>query len=172
MQTIDLRKNRESGVLLKTKGLYRELDSWIDISASVSEVWDTLIDFESWEYWNSFIPLVQGDFETGRKMSIKVVSPGMKEMVFKPKLYEIERYKRISWGGGFLIFVYKGVHDFLLEFVDDNTTRFRQIEIFKGPVVLLMRNMILKTAVGYQNMNEEFKQYVENKAARTIGHDD
>ena len=168
MNEIDLSGNRENKVLLKKDRLYRELDSWMDINASISEVWDILIDFESWENWNSFIPMVQGKFEVGKTMRIKVVSPGMKEMIFKPKIYEIEPYKRISWGGSFMIFVYNGMHDFLLEYIDNNVTRFRQVEKFKGPIIFLMKNMIKKTAIGYRNMNEEFKQHIENKVARRV----
>jgi len=168
MNTIDLSRDRESKVLLKKKIMYRELDSWIDINASISEVWNILIDFESWEKWNSFIPMIQGEFKVGNVMSIKVISPGIKEMFFEPKIYSIEINKRISWGGSFLIFVYNGRHDFLLEYIDDKVTRFRQIERFKGPVILLMKKMITKTAIGYQNMNQEFKQYVENDSVSHV----
>ena len=31
-----------------------------------------------------------------------------------------------------------------------------------GPMVLFMNSMIRKTAAGYINMNEEFKDYLEN----------
>ena len=168
MNTIDLSGDREGKILLKKDILYRELDSWIDINASISEVWNMLIDFESWEKWNSFIPMVQGELKVGKKMSIKVMSPGMKEMFFKPKIYEIEQNTRISWGGSFLIFIYNGIHEFLLEYIGDKVTRFRQIEKFKGPITLLMPKMITKTAVGYQNMNKEFKQYVENEVGKYV----
>lgn len=107
--------------------------------------------------------MIKGQFKVGARMEIKVVPPGMKEMFFTPEVYEIEFYKRISWGGNFMGFVYKGVHDFVLEKKEDNITRFRQVEVFKGPIILLMEKMIMKTAIGYQNMNEEFKRYVENK---------
>jgi hypothetical protein len=139
----------------------RILESWIDINAPVSDVWDALINIESWEQWNSFIPLVEGKLEVGNTMKIKVVSPGMKEMTFEPEVYEIEKFKRISWGGGFLVFIYRGIHEFILEAIDDSTTRFRQIEKFQGPIVLLMKKMIQKTAIGYLNMNEEFKVFLE-----------
>lgn len=105
--------------------------------------------------------MVEGKLEVGNTMKIKVVSPGMKAMIFEPVVYEIEEYKRISWGGGFLLFVYKGIHEFYLEKIDQDTTRFRQIEKFQGPIVLLMKKMIQKTALGYLNMNEEFKHYLE-----------
>ena len=161
LKTVDLGQNTNRQILLKTSGLTRILDSWVDIHAPVPDVWGALMDVGSWGQWNSFIPVVEGELAVGKTLSITVVSPGMKAMTFEPVVYAIEKYKRISWGGGFLGFVYKGVHEFMLEEIDDNTTRFRQIEKFQGPIVLLMKEMIQKTAVGYMNMNEAFKHYLE-----------
>lgn len=161
LKTVDLSQNDHRRIVLKTSGLTRVLDSWIELNVPVSDVWDALVDVHSWEKWNSFIPMVEGSLAVGNKMKIKVVSPGMKEMIFEPVVYEIENHQKISWGGGFLLFVYNGVHEFLLEKIDDNTTRFRQIEKFQGPIVLLMKKMIQKTALGYLNMNEEFKSFLE-----------
>ena len=157
----DLSQSDTRKIVLKSAPLTRILESWIDIKVPVAEVWDSLIDVDSWGKWNSFIPEVEGILTVGNTMKIKVVSPGMKEMTFEPVIYAIEENKRISWGGGFLLFVYKGIHEFILEEINDNTTRFRQIEKFQGPIVLLMKKMIQKTAVGYLNMNEEFKNYLE-----------
>jgi hypothetical protein len=161
LKTYDLSQNDHRKIVLKSSGLTRILESWININVPVSDVWEALNDVESWEKWNSFIPMVEGKLEVGNTMKIKVVSPGMKAMIFEPTVYEIEEYKKIAWGGGFLLFVYKGIHEFILEEIDDNTTRFRQTEKFQGPIVLLMKNMIQKTAIGYLNMNEEFKNYLE-----------
>ena len=163
LKTVDLSQNNNRQIVLRTSGLTRILDSWVDINVPAPEVWEALTSFDSWGQWNSFIPLVEGKLEVGKTLKIKVVSPGMKEMTFEPKVYAIEENKRISWGGGFLGFVYEGIHEFILESIDDHTTRFRQIENFKGPIVLLMKEMIQKTAVGYMNMNEEFKHYLEKK---------
>jgi hypothetical protein len=160
-KTVDLSQNNHRKIVLKSSGLTRILESWIDIHAPVADVWEALIDFDSWEKWNSFIPMVEGKLDVGNTMKIKVVSPGMKAMIFEPTVYAIEEYKKISWGGGFLLFVYKGVHEFILEEIDANTTRFKQTEKFQGPIVLLMKKMIQKTAVGYMNMNEEFKLFLE-----------
>ncbi len=160
-KTYDLSQSDNRKIILKRSFLTRILDSWVEINVPVSEVWDALIQFETWDQWNSFIPMVEGELAVGNVMKIKVVSPGMKEMVFKPVVYEIEENKKISWGGGFLLFVYKGIHEFSLEEIDDNTTRFRQTEKFQGPIVLLMKKMIQKTAIGYLNMNEDFKYFLE-----------
>ncbi|MBN2245138.1 MAG: SRPBCC domain-containing protein [Candidatus Aminicenantes bacterium] len=162
LKTVDLSQNDNSKILLKSALFTKILESWIDINAPVSDVWHVLTDVDSWEKWNSFIPMVEGKLTVGNRMKIKVLSPGMKEMTFEPTVYAIEKYKRISWGGGFLVFVYKGIHEFILEEIDDNTTRFRQIEKFQGPIVLLMKKMIHKTALGYLKMNEEFKYFLEH----------
>jgi hypothetical protein len=161
-KTCDLSQNSSRRVVLHSSTLARVLESWIDINAPVSDVWDALVDVESWGKWNSFIPVVEGAVQVGSTIKIRVVSPGMKEMNFEPTVYAIERHRRISWGGGFLLFVYKGVHEIILEEIDQDTTRFRQIERFQGPIVLFMSNMIRQTAIGYLNMNEELKHYLEH----------
>lgn len=161
MKMVDLSQSENRRIFLKSAGLTRILDSWIDIHAPVPDVWAALVDIGSWGRWNAFIPVVEGELAAGKTLTISVVSPGMKAMTFKPEVYTIEEQQRISWGGGFLGFIYKGVHEFILEEVDSRTTRFRQIETFQGPIVLLMKGMIQKTALGYLNMNEAFKAYLE-----------
>ena len=84
LKTVDLSENNHRNILLKSSGLTRILDSWVDINVPVSDVWDALIDVESWGKWNSFITMVEGILDVGNTLQIKVVSPGMKEMIFKP----------------------------------------------------------------------------------------
>jgi hypothetical protein len=145
----------------KTKKMYREINAWIDIDATPEEAWEALVDFKSWESWNSFIPLVEGNLKVGERMRIKVVSPDSKPMKFKPEVYEVIPYEKILWGGSFLKIIYGGDHAFLLEPIQDGKTRFRQIERFRGPIVLFMDNMIKKTEIGYHQMNLAFKEQVE-----------
>jgi hypothetical protein len=137
------------------------IDAWIDIDARPEEVWDVLVDFKSWETWNAFIPMVEGNLQVGNRMRIRVVAPDLKPMVFKPEVYEVIPYKKILWGGSFLKIIYRGDHAFLLEPAPDGKTRFRQIERFRGPMVLFMTNMIKKTEIGYHQMNQALKTQVE-----------
>jgi len=151
----------------KSKRMQRTINSYIDIDAPPEKVWESLVDFKSWGLWNTFIPLVEGNLKVGERMRIKVVSPGMKPMIFKPEVYEVIPYKKILWGGSFLKIIYRGDHAFLLEPGADGKTRFRQIERFMGPIVLLMGDMIKKTEVGYHQMNRAFKEQVEkNKSTK------
>lgn len=82
-------------------------------------------------------------------------------MIFKPEVYIVKPCEEILWGGSFLWIVYRGDHAFLLEPLPGGRTRFRQIERFRGPMVLLMGSMIEKTEIGYHQMNLAFKQHVE-----------
>ena len=146
-----------------SKIMHRVIDAWIDINAQPEEVWEVLVDFKSWESWNSFIPMVEGNLQVGERMRIQVVPPDMKPMIFKPEVYEVIPFKKILWGGSFLKIIYRGDHAFILEPLTDGKTRFRQIERFIGPIVLFMGGMIKKTELGYQEMNRALKKEVENR---------
>ena len=161
MQKINLEIGEISKITLRKYRLTRILESWVEINTTVDKAWDALLDFESWTKWNSFIPIVKGELKVGNKMMIKVKSPGLKEMIFKPTVFEIEGGKKIVWGGGTLLIGYRGIHEFIIEYLDDNRIRFKQIEKFEGPIVLFMNKMIFKTAIGYVSMNEEFKKFLE-----------
>lgn len=139
----------------------RTIDAWIDIEASPGRIWEVLVDFPKWRIWNSFIPLVEGKLQKGQKLKIQVNPPGLKTMTFRPKVFSLIENEEIVWGGSFLWVVYRGEHLFLLEPLEENLTRFRQIERFHGPMVLLMRSMIPKTEEGYHQMNASLKKRVE-----------
>ncbi len=163
IREIGLDLGKSSEIVLRKYRLTRVLESWIEINTTADKAWHALVDFESWKQWNSFISEVKGDFSIGSKMMIKVKSPDLKEMRFKPTVFEIEHGKKVVWGGGAFYIGYKGVHEFIIEYIDENLIRFKQIEKFQGPIVLLMNKMIYKTAIGYVNMNEEFKNFLEDK---------
>lgn len=143
------------------RSLHHVLDTWIAIEARPQKVWEMLIDFKSWELWNPFNPVFEGNLQIGEHICIKVIPPGRKAMIFKPEVYEVKPCEKILWGGSFLWFVYRGDHAFLLEPLPGGKTRFRQIKRFRGPMVLFMGDMIEKTEIGYQQMNRAFKRQVE-----------
>lgn len=154
---------KTSKIILRKSPFKRVLESWVEIDATVEEAWTALLDFESWSQWNSFIPMVKGELKVGQKMQIKVQSPGLKEMIFEPIVFEVENPQKLVWGGGSPLIGYQGSHAFIIEPVNEHTLVFRQIETFQGVIVLFMKKMIAKTALGYVNMNEEFKTYLEGK---------
>jgi uncharacterized protein YndB with AHSA1/START domain len=48
--------------------MHRLIDAWIDIDGQPEEVWEALVDFKSWEKWNSFIPMVEGNLKEGERL--------------------------------------------------------------------------------------------------------
>lgn len=144
--------------------LSKTLETWIDIDAAPEHVWAVLVDFPAWARWNTFIPLVEGAVAEGNTIRIKVVPPGSKPMTFAPRVYALRKFHEIRWGGSFLWFVYRGEHSFLLEKLPGDKTRFRQIEKFRGPLVLLMGGMMANTVRGYHQMNENLKRQAERLA--------
>lgn len=147
----------------KSRPMHRIIDASIDIDAAPEKVWEVLLDFKSWESWNPFIPVVEGELAVGKRLQIKVVSPGMKPMIFKPIVFVVRPHEEIIWGGSFLRVLYRGDHALILEPLPGGKTRFRQIERFMGPIVLFMGGMIEKTALGYQQMNQALKEEAERR---------
>lgn len=162
VKELDIAPGRTGKIILKKYRLTRILESWVEINTTSDKAWAALVDFAYWPSWNSFIPEVEGKLKVDNEMRITVRSPGLKEMNFKPTVLAIEEGKKLVWGGGAWYIGYKGVHEFIIEDIADNRIRFKQIEKFQGPIVLFMNKMINKTAVGYGNMNEEFKSYLES----------
>jgi len=84
-------------------------------------------------------------------------------MEFRPEVFVVRPLEEILWGGSFLWIVYRGDHAILLQPLPGGGTRLRQRERFRGPMVLLMSNMIKATESGYHQMNRAIKQRVEER---------
>lgn len=161
MKNNEVLKTEEAMIEIQSYGLTRIVKSSIIVNTSLNKAWEELTNFKRWEEWNSFIPSVIGDFKPNQKISIIVKTPGQKPSNFKPTVYEIKEQEKISWGGKAVYVGFEGVHDFLLQEIDDQKVKFTQIEMFKGPVVLFMGKMLGNIAEGYRNMNYEFKKHLE-----------
>jgi hypothetical protein len=87
-------------------------------------------------------------------------------MKFKSKVFTLRPGEEIVWGGGFLLFVYRGNHAISLSLLPNGGTRFRQIERWWGLLVILMGRMFQRmfelTKQGYNQMNVALKRRVES----------
>lgn len=154
---------------LNARVLARTIDSRIDIDAPPQKVWDVLLDLPAWAEWNAFNPKVEGAFEVGQRIKIKVVPPGRRPMVFTAEVRVVRPCEEIVWGGGFLGFVYQGDHAVWLERLPNGGTRFCQRERMRGPLVLisLVLGLLEPTKLGYNQMNNALKRRVEARALTT-----
>lgn len=80
------------------------------------QVYDVLVDFESYPEWNPFIISAEGEPVVGATLKIVIQPPGGKQMTFKPKVLAAERGKEFRWLGRVLFpGLFDGEHSFKFE---------------------------------------------------------
>lgn len=140
------------------------LNTSIEINAPVEKVWEVLTNFTDYPKWNPFIKSLKGRFEVGEVLFVTLQVPDSKPMNFSPRCFHIEKNKRFSWKGKFLIpGLFDGTHSFKMEALDSNRTNFIQEEKFSGILVPFFWNQIQhKTRTGFEMMNVKLKEEVED----------
>lgn len=132
------------------------------INSNAKDVWNKLIDFNSYPHWNPFIIKISGDKVVGAQLSVDIKSPNSKKMTFKPKLTIFNEAVEMRWVGTFLSkLLFCGEHYFILERIDEDKTRFIHGEVFSG----LLANIILKkiknnVETGFNMMNDALKNII------------
>ena len=138
-----------------------KIETNITINSSLSIIWEILMDFENYPNWNPFIKEIS---KYDNKMLVKVQPVNSKVMVFKPKLIKQENNKEFRWKGKLLINgIFDGEHYFILEKINDNTTKFIQGENFTGILVPIFKKTLNNTKKGFILMNKALKLKAENK---------
>ena len=136
----------------------------IIIDAPIEQVWQTLMDFDAYPNWNPFITAIRGKAVKGGKLYVSIQPPNRKSMKFAPIVIQCDRPNEFRWLGKFLFKgLIDGEHYFLLEAVDENTTKLVQGEKFTGILVKPFRSMLSDTKKGFKAMNEALKLQCEVK---------
>lgn len=132
------------------------------IEAPASKVWETLIDFETFQEWNPFIQSIQGAVKVGEKLHVSIQIPGASSMKFTPVVQKISPNSTLIWKGKFLIpGLFDGEHRFILEPLK-NGTRFIHEESFSGLLIpCFPKSFFKKTKCGFEAMNLALKRRVE-----------
>lgn len=135
------------------------LQTEITINATPNEIWNVLIDFNSYPIWNSFITNIIGIPAKGNQLEAKI--SGMK---FKPLVLESIPNKKFIWLGKLGIKgLFDGEHSFEI-IPQQKGCKFIQNEKFSGILVPIFKNKLMKeTKKGFNSMNKELKKRVENK---------
>lgn len=134
------------------------------INRDITNVWDVLMNFESYPKWNPFIRSISGEPKLGNRLIVTINTPGGKGMTFKPKILTLEPNKEFRWKGKLGINgIFDGEHYFILDYLDKNKTKFIHGEKFSGILVYFAGKMLDKTEKGFQIMNESIKNECEIK---------
>jgi hypothetical protein len=142
----------------------KNIQTEILILADTAKVWDVLMNFDSYPKWNPFITSIIGEPKLGNRLTVSINPPGGKGMTFKPNILTLESNKEFRWKGILGINgIFDGEHYFILEFLENDKTKFIHGEKFSGLLVPLVGKMLDKTQKGFQLMNESIKKECERK---------
>jgi hypothetical protein len=142
----------------------RNIQTDILINTEITKVWDVLMNFDSYPKWNPFITTISGEPKLGNRLTVSINPPRGKRMTFKPSILTIESYKEFRWKGKLGINgIFDGEHYFILEFLENDKTKFIHGEKFSGLLVPVLGKMLDKTQKGFQLMNESIKNECERK---------
>ena len=145
----------------------RSLKTEIVIEAPAEEVWNVLLNHQSYPDWNPFIKNISGSTKVGDYLEVSVQSEGKKPMDFKPEVLVNNSNEEFRWIGKLWTKgIFDGEHYFILESTESGKTKFIHGENFTGILSGLMISMIGKdTLKGFEAMNVALKDRVESKLA-------
>jgi len=143
----------------------KEIYSQIEINAPPNQIWELLLDFDSYPEWNPYIRNATGTPVIGKRIEILTQPAGSRKLVFHPIILRLEANNELSWRGSPLPrFLFSGEHIFLLQAKSPEITNFIQREIFTGLLIPFLQGTLDKrTLVGFQAMNEALKIRAESE---------
>nr|WP_145405500.1 SRPBCC domain-containing protein [Paenibacillus xylanexedens] len=142
----------------------KQIRTEILINMPAHKVWEVLTHFEAYPDWNPFMVFLKGKVEEGAKIEVKMVPPGSKGMIFKPKVLKFQQNKEFRWLGHTMFpGLFDGEHIFELVDHQNGTTTLIQRENFRGILVTLLQKSLDKgTKAGFEAMNKKLKQVCES----------
>ncbi len=104
----------------------------IELKAPAEQVWQLLTDLEKYSEWNPLLYRGVGKVEPGEIIEVSAKTAS-KDMKFICKVTEVEPYHKFAWKFHVIHpFLFRGLHIFQLESIDERTVRFIDREQFEG----------------------------------------
>lgn len=141
----------------------KELNTNIEINAPAETVWQVLTDFSRYSQWNPFIRSIFGEARRGGTLEVFIQPPGGNGMTFRPVIVALQPGRELRWIGRLLLpGIFDGEHQFQIEPLGENRTRFVHREVFSGLLVpFLWSSLDKQTRQGFEEMNRALKMLVE-----------
>jgi hypothetical protein len=133
----------------------------IEINASRDKVWKVFKDFESYPQWAKFISIIERKSDT--TLNVTLTLEDGKPMVMSPVVLKEDEYEFVWRGKVGISGIFDGEHQFKVETVDENTSRFIQKEEFGGILVApILWYIGDQTRDGFEAFNKALKERVES----------
>lgn len=142
----------------------RSIERSIEIDASPAVVWSILTDQGAYPDWNPFITKLDGDLSVGSKLEVRIAPPDARPMTFRPTVLVSQPERELRWLGRFILAgLFDGEHSLRIEPLTEGRSRFTQAERFSGLLVRLLKSMLGKTELGFEQMNASLKARAEKR---------
>ena len=140
----------------------RELQTRIVISATTTQVWKALTNFEAYPEWSRFVQQITEVGEEGQQIRVRIKPEGGSAMDFTPELLRFREVRELRWLGKlFFKGLFDGEHYFRLEETHDGQTLLIHGEIFRGLMVWPILATMPKLAESFEAFNQSLKTRVE-----------
>lgn len=127
------------------------------ITASPAAVWAILTDSSGYTTWDSGVTQVEGAIAPGAKIKVfSTVSPGR---AFPVTVTTFEPERKMVWGSGMPLGLFKGERTFTLTPKGDGVTEFHMQEVFSGPLLPIFGRSI-------PDLTASFEQFADGLKAR------
>ncbi|MBE0411073.1 MAG: SRPBCC domain-containing protein [Anaerolineales bacterium] len=104
----------------------------IEIQATAEQVWKVLTDLDKYSEWNPLLYRGVGKVEPGETVEVSAKT-ATKDMKFICKVTEVEPYHKFAWKFHVIHpLLFRGLHIFQIESVDEHKVRFIDREQFEG----------------------------------------
>jgi len=141
-----------------------EIKTHIIINTEKKQLWDVFTRFQEYPLWNTFFQYISGALEKNSRLFVKLVLPGKKPMIVKPKVVTIKKEKELRWVGKVIhTRLLKAEHYFILEPMKEGKIKFIHGEKFTGLLTPFLKifNIHKKTQEAFNSFNKELKRRVE-----------
>jgi hypothetical protein len=137
----------------------------ITINASPARVWQTVIEFENYNKWNSQLHYLGGRISKNETIHLKLSVEGTAPYEFRPTISQWSEGKSFAWIARTGVpRLFDGEHFFEIKPNLDGTTTLINREEYRGVLSLIMQQIpAMKLAPkGFEKMNNELKNYIES----------
>jgi len=134
----------------------------IEIKASLEEASKVLFDFKHYPAWNSILAISGNEnLEIGKKFKVRFKDSKGKIHAFKAELIHKGESSFVAQQNILFGWILKATHHFVLEDIDPENIKFTQHFELSGWLGRLMRKQILESLIVFEQMNEDFKNYIQ-----------
>lgn len=144
------------------------ITSEIVINKSKKEVWNFITDFYTYHEWSTYFLGIRSKEidinKVGQKVRGFFVSEKLGPLMYNAIITEYDAEKVVSWKGKIIMpFGCHGKHSFLLEEIDENTTKLIVKKEFSGFTVGLMKQRYFeRLQEGFDSLCTSAKERIEN----------